>query len=146
MEGCDGDPARGWDCVLTTVAAVILTAGLVARGQEDVAKASPDDQKELVERWGREVAAYSIVALRAGGGADVEVRAGPAAWNNPVRRPTVGLVFLWLNRGRPAAVSSFYRVRFEDRLVEAHEFVSLAPVGLRADLRGRTVGRHRFQA
>ena len=130
---------RGWGGVLAAVAAVMLTAGPVARGQEGVAKASPDDQKELVERWGREVAAYSIVA-HSKPEAALTLKSEPALrWTNPVRRPTVGLVFLWLNRGRPAAVSSFYRVRFEDRLVEAHEFVSLAPVGLTADLRGRTV-------
>ena len=60
-------------------------------------------------------------------------------WTNPERETDGGLVFLWLGRGRPEAISCFYRVRFEGRLVEAHEFVSLAPVGLTATLRERTV-------
>ena len=131
--------SRGWDCVLAAVAAVILTAGLVVRGQEGVAKASPDDQKELVEAGGGRSPRIRSSRTPSRRRADVEVRAGPRC-TNPVRRPTVGLVFLWPNRGRPAAVSSFYRVRFEDRLIERDEFVSLAPVGLTADLHGRTVG------
>jgi hypothetical protein len=58
-------------------------------------------------------------------------------WTNPERETDGGLVFLWLGRGRPEAVSCFYRVRFEGRLVESHEFVSLAVVGLTATLRGQ---------
>jgi hypothetical protein len=134
--------AKGWDAMLATVAslaAVMLTAGLVARGQEDESKAGRDDQKALEERWGREVAAYRVVAHFEPEVA-LKLKSEPVLrWTNPVRRPTVGLVFVWLGQGRPEAVSCFYRARFEDRHIEAHEFVSLAPVGLTAVLGGRTV-------
>jgi hypothetical protein len=134
--------ARGWGAMLATVAslaAVMLTAGLVARGQEGEGKARRDDQKALEERWGREVAAYRVVA-HSEPEVELTLKSEPVLrWTNPVRKPTVGLVFLWLGQGRPEAVSCFYRVHFEGRLVEAHEFVSLAPVGLTAVLRGQTV-------
>ena len=72
--------------------------------------------------------------------AALRLKSEPALrWTNPERETDGGLVFLWLGRGRPEAISCFYRVRFEGRLVEAHEFVSLAPVGLTATLRERTV-------
>ena len=81
---------------------------------------------------------YGRGALRAG--AELTLKSEPALrWTNPVRETDGGLVFLWLGQGRPEAVSCFYRVRFEGRLVETHEFVSLAPVGLTATLRGQTV-------
>ena len=134
--------ARGWGAMLATVAslaAVMLTAGLVARGQEGEGKAGRDDQKALEERWGREVAAYRVVA-HSEPEVELTLKSEPVLrWTNPVRRPTVGLVFLWVGQGRPAAVSCFYRVRFDGRLIEAHEFVSLAPVGVTAVLRGQTV-------
>jgi hypothetical protein len=131
--------ARRWVRVLAAVAAVVLAALPAARGQAGVGKAGPDDQKRLVERWVREVAEYAVVA-HSEPEAALTLKSEPALrWTNPERETDGGLVFLWLGRGRPEAVSCFYRVRFEGRLVEAHEFVSLAPVGLTATLRGLTV-------
>jgi len=119
--------------------AVMLVAGPVSRGHEGDTKAEPDGQKGLVERWAREVAEYAVVAHYQPEAA-LTLKSEPAlSWTNPQRDTDGGLVFLWLGRGRPEAISCFYRVRFEGRLVEAHEFVSLAPVGLTATLRGRTV-------
>ena len=92
--------ARGWDCVLATVAAVILTVGSVARGQEGVAKASPDDHEELVERWGREVAAYSIVAHSEPEVA-LTLKSEPALrWTNPGAGPPS----VWCFSGSTGAV------------------------------------------
>lgn len=125
---------RGW--ILVAVG-VLLFAGQTSPGQDD--ESSAEDRKRLVERWGREVAEYRVAASTEPE-TILMLKSEPALrWTNPVRETDGGLVFLWLNRGRPEAVSCFYRVRFEGRLVEAHEFVSLAPVGLTATLRGRTV-------
>ena len=121
------------------LAGALLAAGQATMGQEAGGKAQTDDRSRLVERWTGEVAEYQVVA-HAAPDAALALKLEPALrWTNPVRDTDGGLVFLWLRRGRPEAVSCFYRVRFEGRLVEAHEFVSLAPVGLTATLRGRTV-------
>ena len=49
-------------------------------------------------------------------------------------------MFLWLGRGRPETISCLLPGAItEGRLVEAHELLSLAPVGLTATLRERTV-------
>jgi hypothetical protein len=125
--------------VLATMTAVMLAADLAAWGQQTVAKNGPEDQKGLVERWAREVAQYAV-ETHTEPAAALALKSEPALrWTNPERETDGGLVFLWLGRGRPEAVSCFYRVRFEGRLVEAHEFVSLAVVGLTATLRGRIV-------
>ncbi len=52
---------------------------------------------------------------------------------------------LWLSGGRPEAVAGFYRVRFEGRPTEAHEFHSLAPVPLTTTRGGRTVSAPRVR-
>ena len=130
---------RRWGGVLGVLTVVLLIGGSVARGQQVGAKLGANDQKALVERWGREVAEYAVVA-HSEPEKELTLKAEPALrWTNPVRETDGGLVFLWLGRGRPEAISCFYRVRFEGRLVEAHEFVSLAPVGMTATFRGRTV-------
>jgi hypothetical protein len=91
--------------VLAAGAAVVLAAGLAARGQEGVGKAGPDDQKRLVERWAREVAEYAVVA-HSEPEAALTLKSEPALrWTNPERDTDGGLVFLWLGRGRPEAVS-----------------------------------------
>jgi hypothetical protein len=121
------------------VLAVMLASLPAARGQAGAGKTGSDDQKRLVERWTREVAEYTVVA-HSDPEAALTLKSEPSLrWTNPERETDGGLVFLWLGRGRPEAISCFYRVRFEGRLVEAHEFVSLAPVGLTATLRKRTV-------
>jgi hypothetical protein len=121
------------------VLAVILARGPAASGQSGALKTGLDDRKRLVERWTREVAEYAVVA-HSQPEAALTLKSEPALrWTNPERETDGGLVFLWLGRGRPEAISCFYRVRFEGRLVEALEFVSLAPVGLTATLRERTV-------
>ena len=121
----------------TTLAALALVIGGSARGQD--AKGEGREDRALVERWRREVAEYSIVALT-NPETTLSVKSEPALrWTNPVRNTDGGLVFLWLAGGRPQAVSCFYRVRWEGRLVEAHEFLSLAPVALSASRGGRNV-------
>jgi hypothetical protein len=121
--------------IMATCVALLLAAS----GHEGNAKAGADDKTGVVERWAREVAGYSVVA-HSKPELVLKLKSEPALrWNNPVRDTDSGLVYLWLGQGRPEAVSCFYRVRFEGRLVEAHEFVSLAPVGVTATLGGRTV-------
>lgn len=125
-------------CLFVT-AAILFTCGRMSAGQDPETPAKEDDRARLIERWTREVAEYRLVADTAPETV-LALKSAPALrWTNPVRETDGGLVFLWLGHDRPEAVSCFYRVRFEGRLVEAHEFVSLAPVGLTATLRGRTV-------
>ena len=129
---------RVWGGVLGVLTFVLLTGGSAARGRQGDAKLG--ERPEGADgALGAEVAEYAVVA-HSEPEADLTLKAEPALrWTNPVRETDGGLVFLWLGRGRPEAISCFYRVRFEGRLVEAHEFLSLAPVGLTATLRGRTV-------
>ena len=61
-------------------------------------------------------------------------------WTNPVGgRRAHGEVFLWTDRGRPAAVLSLYRLTEGDVVLEDHEFCSLALGGLTARRSGRPV-------
>jgi hypothetical protein len=130
-------PARRWTLVIAAVSVVALPLGLASRAQERVAKEDQQDRK-LVDRWKREAAEYRIVA-ETEPETVLTLKPEPALrWTNPVRDTDDGLVFLWLARGKPAAVACFYRVRFEGRPTEAHEFHSLARVGLSASLEGRT--------
>ena len=83
-----------------------------ACGQNSVAGTGRDDQKGLVDRWAREVAEYAVVA-HSDPEAALRLKSEPALrWTNPERETDGGLVFLWLGRGRPEAISCFYRVRF----------------------------------
>lgn len=61
-------------------------------------------------------------------------------WTNPVGgRRAHGEVFLWTDRGRPAAVLSLYRLTEGNVVLEDHEFCSLALGGLSARRSGRPV-------
>lgn len=125
-------------------AAVTLAAGWNARGQEPAPRQSSGGavrvlDEKLIDRWKREAAEYRIV-LQTEPQTTTSLWPEPVLrWTNPVRETDDGLLLLWLSKGRPDAVACFYRVRFEGRPTEAHEFHSLAPVPLTATLRGRTV-------
>ena len=123
-----------------TLAVLAAAVAPHARGQEGTSKAAPErGERALLERWKREAAGYSIVA-HAEPEETLTLKDEPALrWTNPVRNTDGGLVFVWTAHGRPEAVSCFYRVRWEGRLVEAHEFLSLARVGLTGTREGRTV-------
>jgi hypothetical protein len=126
------------------VAFVGVVAGLNARGQDG----APSDghagngqmlDEKLTARWKREAAEYRIV-LQTKPETAPALRDEPALrWTNPVRETDDGLVWLWLSRGRPAAVACFYRAKLGGRTIEAHEFHSLATVPLTATRGGRTV-------
>jgi hypothetical protein len=122
------------------VMAFAVTVAPDARGQKDALTAAPERaERELVERWKREAAEYTIVA-HGESEETLTLDNKPALrWTNPVRSTDGGLVFIWTAHGRPETVSCFYRVRWEGRLVEAHEFLSLARVGLTGSRGGRTV-------
>jgi hypothetical protein len=118
---------------------------LVAHGQDEVQKGTPAGAEKdranrlIVERWKREAAEYTIVE-RTVPETVLRLKAEPALhWTNPIRDSDNGLVFLWLADGRPAAVVCFYRSPWQGRILESHEFHSLAPVGLTATRAGRTV-------
>jgi hypothetical protein len=126
---------------------MVLSSALfqVARGQDDATKggaAGADKEsgsRRIVERWKREVAEYTIVE-RTEPETVLRLKAAPVLhWTNPIRESDNGLMFLWLDGGRPAAVVCFYRSPWQGRILESHEFHSLAPVGLTATRGGRTI-------
>jgi hypothetical protein len=136
---------RQWAWWLAAGAVVTSWLLLVARGQDDVAngKSAGSDKERghrlIVERWKQEAAEYTIVE-RTERQTVLRLKAEPALhWTNPIRDSDNGLVFLWLDGGRPAAVVCFYRSPWQGRILESHEFHSLAPVGLTATRWGRTI-------
>src|SRR5262249_14772273 len=118
---------------------------LAARGQDPAPKEGPAGadkeraNRRIVDRWKRDMAEYTIVE-RPGPETGLRLKGEPALhWTNPIRESDNGLLFLWLADGRPAAVVCFYRSPWQGRILESHEFHSLAPVGLTATRGGRTV-------
>jgi hypothetical protein len=118
---------------------------LAARGQDPALKEGPAGvdkeraNRRIVERWKRDVAEYTIVE-RTEPETVLRLKGEPVLhWTNPLRESDNGLLFLWLADGRPAAVVCFYRSPWQGRILESHEFHSLAPVGLTATRGGRTV-------
>jgi hypothetical protein len=118
---------------------------LAARGQDaapKVGQAGAEKERanrRIVERWKREMAEYTIVE-RTEPETVLRLKAEPVLhWTNPIRESDNGLLFLWLADGRPAAVVCFYRSPWQGRILESHEFHSLAAVGLAATRGGRTV-------
>jgi hypothetical protein len=135
--------ATGRQC-LALAATVGLVAGLNARGQDGALSGGPAGagqmlDEKLTERWKREAAEYRIV-LHTNPKTTPALRDEPALrWTNPVRETDDGLVLVWLSGGRPEAVACFYRAKLDGRLIEAHEFQSLATVPLTATRGGQTV-------
>lgn len=123
----------GMGVVLVAVSVGVGTAA----GEGDNSKSGEDNA--LLDRWKREALEYRIVGVD-GQDKPLSFKAEPVLrWTNPVRETDGGLSFLWLERGRPVVVACFYRVRYEGKLTEAHEFLSLATMGLRATLASRSV-------
>jgi hypothetical protein len=60
-------------------------------------------------------------------------------WTNPLRKTTDGAVFIWVADGRPEVVASLYRYNLDGKLLEDHEFQSLAMTGLTAIRDGQRV-------
>jgi hypothetical protein len=60
-------------------------------------------------------------------------------WSNPLRQTSNGAVFIWVADGRPEVVASLYRYTFGGKMIEDHEFQSLATIGLTATRNGQTV-------
>jgi hypothetical protein len=60
-------------------------------------------------------------------------------WSNPLRQTSNGAVFIWVADGRPEVVASLYRYILGGKLIEDHEFQSLATIGLTATRNGQTV-------
>jgi hypothetical protein len=134
---------RAW--VLAASAFFVSVIMLAARGQDEVPKqvsAVIDKEganRRIVERWKREMAEYTIVE-RTQPETVLRLRAEPALhWTNPIRESDNGLVFLWFADNRPAAIVCFYRSPWQGRILESHEFHSLAPAGLIATRGGQKV-------
>jgi hypothetical protein len=128
---------------LAASAALGSAIGLTALGQEPAPKAQPAATNDTrddghLERWKQEAGKYRFV-IRTGPDTVPTLRPEPALhWTNPVRDADDGLVYLWLDRGRPEVISCFYRARWQGRVCEAHEFHSLSTAGLAGSLEGQT--------
>lgn len=103
-----------------------------AAGDDSATKEKPaengrltDDQRRR-ERWKRVMKEYKIVA-RTEPETVLHLKSEPALhWMNPVRGGDDGLVFVWVVDGKPRAVMCYYRVPWEGRMLESHEFQSLS--------------------
>jgi hypothetical protein len=124
-------------CVLGTLVVASVSAQDAPTGTGSPAKGEITAQR--LEELKRAAESYRIV-LDSDPARSAEFRSEPILrWTNPLRKTDDGAVFLWIERGRPAAVASFYRYRApEDELLhEDHEFQSLATTGLRATRNGQ---------
>jgi hypothetical protein len=61
------------------------------------------------------------------------------SWTNPLRSTHAGASFIWVAEGRPEAIASLYRFNEGGRIMEDHEFQSLATVGLSATRDGAAI-------
>lgn len=122
---------------------MMLAAGAAAgpaSGQGPAGTASTKgDGPGPLDRWKREAAEYRF-AVPGRDGPGPALRDEPVLrWTNPIRDTDDGIALLWVDRGRPAAVACFYRVRWQGRATEGHEFHSLAPAGFTVTRDGGTV-------
>jgi hypothetical protein len=53
-------------------------------------------------------------------------------WTNPARQQERGAIYVWLDRGRPLAIGSFFTYEFQGKAYRKHEFHSLADGPLEA--------------
>jgi hypothetical protein len=124
-------------CVLGALIAADVSAEDPPTATAPAAKGEITAQR--LEELKRAAESYRIV-LESDPARSAEFRPEPILrWTNPLRKTDDGAVFLWIERGRPEAIASFYRYRApEDGLLhEDHEFQSLATTGLSATRNGR---------
>jgi hypothetical protein len=124
----------------------VASGGSVRDGSEKVAP--PSDAKSKDTAGGRQIeldelkqaAARYQILLDVARPTNLELVPEPALhWTNPLRRTLNGAVFIWLADGRPEVAASLYRYHYEGKIVEDHEFQSLAATGLTATRDGRKV-------
>lgn len=130
---------NGW-FACRALAVVATIAGISNLGAVETQEASaPPKGAKAAHDWKKAAAAYGI-APDAPSATPLTLREEPALrWTNPLRATDDGAVFLWLDRGRPEVVGSFYRYRGDGRALEDHEFMSLATAPLVARRDGTTV-------
>lgn len=120
----------------------VLMVALVVGGQ---AATSGDSGREGsppskgLEELKRAVARYRIEMATDPPRVLTAAREPVLSWTNPLRKTVGGATFLWVADGRPEAIASLYRVNEGGRIIEDHEFQSLATVGLTATRDGATI-------
>ena len=115
---------------LLRLSALVCLVGGVALAQERAGKVQTDENKDA-----KEFSEYALQAAK-----DYKCQAGPKAerelalqdkpilrWTNPLgSNEAHGELFLWTDRGRPAAVLSLYQFVLNEKQREHHEFLSLS--------------------
>jgi hypothetical protein len=110
-----------------------------APSKDGTRSALAEAQRRELDGMKRSAASYRI-ATDAQPPRDLVLNEEPVLrWTNPVRDTTAGAIFVWLADGRPEVVTSVYRNPVEGKIVEEHEFQSLATTGLTATRDGQTV-------
>lgn len=112
-----------------------LLLGFQNEAGDDAAEA------EAFQSYAKQLAEQYDIRVGSGGERKLALRDHSVLrWTNPVGgRRAHGEVFLWTDRGRPAAVLSLYRLTEGSGVLEDHEFCSLALEGLAARRLGRPV-------
>jgi len=120
--------------LLTFLAGRVLPADEVPNADDDTGNA------EAFQKYAKETAAGYDIRLKSDGARKLALHDGSVLrWTNPVGGHRAhGEVFLWTDRGRPAAVLSLYQVTEANVVHEHHEFGSLALRGLAAARSGQS--------
>src|SRR5262249_16259210 len=105
----------------------------------DEAPKADDDAAEAFRLYAKETAGRYEIRCQGEEGRKTTLRGDSVLrWTNPVGgHQAHGEVFLWTDRGRPAAVLSLYQVTEANVVHEHHEFCSLALEGLSARRSGQ---------
>lgn len=117
----------------TRIAVVLLAIAGFARAQDQPPSGPEAEAAKKFQAHAKETAAAYDARAENAQGRKLSLAAEPILrWANPLGgRKTHGEVFLWTDRGRPAAVLSMYEYTDAMAMVhEHHEFCSLAVTGL----------------
>jgi hypothetical protein len=116
-------------------AATVLALALLAQppdsGDAPGFRRADPDKRRLLELYNGEGDGY-VIYRDASRKEKLELRREPVyIWNNRVRSGgQYGAVYVWTDRGRAAAIGSFFTSRVNDNRDMCHEFHSLSPTAL----------------
>jgi hypothetical protein len=118
---------------------LVLCFALLLGFQKESGDDAAEAEAETFQTYAKQAAEEYDIRVGPGGERQLALRDHSLLrWTNPVGgRRAHGEVFLWTDRGRPAAVLSLYRLTEKNVLLEDHEFCSLAPGGLTARRSGQ---------
>ena len=119
-------------CVMGAALLLALVAD-AAHAQSPTVEASPSVE-ELQQSFRTVATLYDIKAA----GTKLDLRPTPLLnWTNPERLSEQGAVFVWLDRGEPAVIGTFFTYVYEGETRAKHELQSVAQSKLTARFRKR---------